>query len=84
MNETHDVNFNLLNKPLSMRGWPTWLVMLTGIIGVGYILNPGLGVFELIPDSLPIIGNLDEGAAVVAIWYGLMELFEMRRHKKEN
>jgi len=29
-----------------------------------YLLNPGAGVFELIPDQLPIVGNLDEAAAV--------------------
>lgn len=31
---------------------------------VAYLLNPGAGVFEAIPDQLPIIGNLDEAAAV--------------------
>ena len=29
-----------------------------------YVLNPGAGVFELIPDNLPVVGNLDEAAAV--------------------
>ncbi|MEE8409468.1 MAG: hypothetical protein V3T05_07680 [Myxococcota bacterium] len=29
-----------------------------------YILNPGAGVFELIPDNVPVFGNLDEAAAV--------------------
>ena len=28
-----------------------------------YILNPTFGVFELIPDNLPLIGNLDEATA---------------------
>ncbi len=31
---------------------------------VVYILNPGAGVFELIPDNVPVFGNLDEAAAV--------------------
>ena len=44
------------------------LVALTGIISLLYLINPGMGVFELIPDNLPIIGNLDEaGAAVLLI-----------------
>jgi len=29
-----------------------------------YVLNPGAGVFELIPDNVPIFGNLDEAAAI--------------------
>jgi len=44
------------------------LVALVGIISLIYLINPGMGLFEIIPDSLPIIGNLDEaGAAVLLI-----------------
>jgi uncharacterized membrane protein YkvA (DUF1232 family) len=44
------------------------LVALTGIISLVYLINPGMGIFELIPDNLPIIGNLDEaGAAMLLI-----------------
>ncbi len=35
-------------------------ILLAGV----YILNPGAGTFELIPDMIPVIGNLDEAAAV--------------------
>jgi uncharacterized membrane protein YkvA (DUF1232 family) len=38
-------------------------VLLVGIIGALYLLNPAAGIFELIPDNLPLIGNLDEAAA---------------------
>lgn len=38
-----------------------------GIIGIIYILNPGAGVIELIPDAFPVIGNLDEAAAIVLV-----------------
>lgn len=38
-----------------------------GVISVIYILNPGAGVIELIPDNIPIIGNLDEAAAVTIL-----------------
>lgn len=27
-----------------------------------YLLNPGAGVIELLPDHLPLVGNLDEAA----------------------
>ncbi len=40
------------------------LVALLGILSVFYILNPGAGIFELIPDNIPFIGNLDEAGAV--------------------
>lgn len=33
------------------------------VLSVFYIINPTAGVFELIPDNLPVVGNLDEAAA---------------------
>jgi len=42
-------------------------VLILGILSVIYILNPGAGIFELIPDNLPFIGNLDEAAAVALL-----------------
>ena len=50
------------------------LVALAGLFSLVYLLNPG--VFELIPDNFPIIGNLDEAAAVAIIlaafrYYGI-------------
>ncbi len=32
-----------------------------------YILNPTMGVFEIIPDNLPWVGNLDEALAVTLL-----------------
>lgn len=34
-----------------------------GILSLMYLLNPGLGIFEIIPDNFPLIGNLDESVA---------------------
>jgi hypothetical protein len=50
-------------------------------LGVVYILNPGAGILELLPDNLPIVGNLDETAAAMMIWYGLVEFFEGRKYR---
>jgi hypothetical protein len=75
--------FNFLNKPLSLRGWPTWLIMLVAVGGLIYLLNPGLGIFEMIPDNIPFIGNLDEGGAAILVWYGLVEILEKRRRNKD-
>jgi uncharacterized membrane protein YkvA (DUF1232 family) len=41
----------------------TILMFLLGVASVVYLLNPGAGVFEVLPDNLPFIGNLDEAAA---------------------
>ncbi len=66
----------VLTTPLSHRGMPAWFVYIAGLVGLIYILNPTLGVIEIIPDNLPLVGNLDEGAAAFLIWYALVELFE--------
>ena len=72
----------ILSEPLSKHGWPIWLVYALAIIGIIYILNPTFGLLELIPDNLPIIGNLDEGVAVMFILTGIVEFLEGRRNKK--
>ncbi len=38
-----------------------------GLISAIYLFNPGAGFIELIPDNIPIIGNLDEAAAVTIL-----------------
>ena len=52
------------------------LVAAAGLLSLVYLLNPTAGVFEFIPDNFPIIGNLDEAAAVAIIlatfrYYGI-------------
>ncbi|MBN2555823.1 MAG: DUF1232 domain-containing protein [Anaerolineales bacterium] len=63
----------------SVHKWPTWLIVLLGGAGVLYLLNPTLGLFELIPDQLPLVGNLDEGAAAMLVYHGLQELRSRRK-----
>jgi len=36
-------------------------------VAVVYLTYPSLGIFELIPDAIPIIGSLDEGAATLIL-----------------
>ena len=43
------------------------LIAIAGILAGIYLINPTLGVFELLPDNLPFVGNLDEGAATVVL-----------------
>ncbi len=47
------------------------LVALLGIVGFIYLLNFGFGVFEFLPDTLPIVGNIDEVLAVYAVYLSL-------------
>ena len=42
-------------------------VILAGLISLVYLINPGAGFLEIIPDNFPIIGNLDEAAACAVI-----------------
>lgn len=72
-NDFKDVRGKLLRIPLSMRGWPKWMVWALSAVGLFYILNPGAGILEFIPDNIPLIGNLDEGAAYLMVYYGIME-----------
>lgn len=59
---------NKLKKPKD------FLVVMAGVIGILYIMNPTAGILELIPDIIPFIGNLDEAAAMFLI-YSAAEYF---------
>lgn len=59
-----------LTNPLSEYSVPPWLVYMLGLVGLIYLLNPTAGILELLPDNLPILGNLDEGLAAMLIWQG--------------
>jgi hypothetical protein len=52
------------------------LVALAGFLSFVYLINPGAGILEIIPDNIPIFGNLDEAAACAIIlaafrYYGI-------------
>jgi hypothetical protein len=49
------------------------------LIGGIYILNPTLGLFELLPDNAPGVGNLDEAGAAALLIFGLRYLLVRRR-----
>lgn len=66
------------------------IVLLLGLLGVIYLLNPGSGIFELIPDNLPFIGNLDDAAALALLvmclqhfGINLPDLFGRNKDKKD-
>jgi hypothetical protein len=41
-----------------------------GLSGL-YLLNPGMGIFDFIPDNIPGIGNIDEGVASAILLGGV-------------
>ena len=71
-----------ISEPLSERGWPRWLVYVLSVLGGVYILNPTLGLFELIPDVLPVIGNIDESLAVMLVLAGIVEALEGKKERR--
>jgi hypothetical protein len=44
-----------------------FVVFCIGLAALVYLLNPGAGVFEILPDNFPVIGNLDEAAAMAVL-----------------
>jgi hypothetical protein len=47
------------------------IVFVFGLISFIYLLNPTAGFIELIPDNIPIIGNLDEAGATAVVLFSL-------------
>lgn len=39
-----------------------------------YLINPTGGLIELVPDIVPLVGNLDEAAATALLLFGIREL----------
>ena len=59
-----------------MRLFKEMFIILAGVLSFIYLINPTAGFFELIPDVIPIIGNIDEGTASLILisvlrYYGL-------------
>ncbi|MCY3719491.1 MAG: DUF1232 domain-containing protein [Anaerolineaceae bacterium] len=64
------------------------LALFAGVLAALYLVYPSLGIFELLPDMLPLVGNLDEaGASLLLInvlaWYGIdLNRFGRRKRKR--
>ncbi len=65
-------NSNLLPRqtPVRTRSGIFWAGLCIAVSGL-YMINPTAGLLELIPDNLPVIGNLDEVAAAALFFSGL-------------
>jgi hypothetical protein len=74
-----------------MRLFKEMFVILIGVLAFIYLINPTAGVFEFIPDVIPVIGNIDEGTASLILisvlrYYGLdlSRLFGGRNGTAQN
>ncbi len=43
-------------------------------LATAYLLNPAAGIFEALPDNLPLLGNIDEVGATVLLLFCLANL----------
>ncbi|MCB0507717.1 MAG: YkvA family protein [Chitinophagales bacterium] len=66
-------------------------VIAVALIAIFYLINPTAGFIELIPDNIPIIGNLDEAAAVFILisalkyfGFNLPNIFNREKKKDDN
>jgi hypothetical protein len=45
------------------RPFKSLVMAAVGAFSAFYLANPGMGIFDFIPDNLPFIGNFDEAVA---------------------
>lgn len=64
-------------------------VLFLGAFATLYLMYPSFGIFELIPDAIPLIGSLDEAGATLLLlnvlsYYNIdvTHLFENSRKKR--
>lgn len=50
-----------------MNHFKKLLVAIMGVLCAIYLANPTAGIFELLPDNLPFVGNLDEVGATLLL-----------------
>lgn len=66
------------------------LVPFVGVVAALYMVNPGAGLLEFLPDNLPVVGNLDEAAASLLLinvlaFYGIdLNRFGGGRRKRDE
>ena len=60
------------------------LAFIVSAAAIVYILNPTFGVYELLPDNMPIVGNLDEATATAILIWGAKTLFGKKEVEELN
>ena len=65
-------------NPLLHPKVPTMAAIILALV---YLLNPFAGVVELIPDNIPVVGNLDEMGVTVLM---LRWIDKLRKYNKKE
>lgn len=47
--------------------WLSLVWIVVGIVSLAYLANFTFGVIEVLPDNLPLVGNVDEGVATLGL-----------------
>ncbi|MCB0809633.1 MAG: DUF1232 domain-containing protein [Flavobacteriales bacterium] len=50
------------------------LIAFAGLLAFLYLVNPTMGLFEFLPDNLPLVGNVDEATATMVL-LGVLRYF---------
>ena len=48
-----------------------FLMVIVAVLSALYIVNPTAGFFEILPDNIPFVGNLDEATATMLLLWAL-------------
>lgn len=67
----------------------SFIIAVVGIVSFLYLLNMSMGMFEFLPDNIPLVGNVDEVMATTLLlsslaYFGFdLNHFFKREDKKE-
>lgn len=72
-----------------MKPLKSLAVLIVGLVSTIYLINPGAGIFEIIPDNVPLIGNLDEAGATALLlaclrYFGFDPIPLFHRKRKDD
>jgi len=91
MKDEREVNYTRPQDQAPSRSpMKSVLVLILGLLSAVYLANPTAGFVEFIPDNIPGLGNLDEGAASLLLisclaYFGLdLRVLLKERNKKSQ
>lgn len=74
MSEHEQAPVTRVPEPPERTPLKSFAALFLGVLSLVYLVNPTAGLFELLPDNLPFVGNLDEATAT-AVLLGSLSYF---------